>query len=288
MSQHDQDLANQSGATFRSDANSAFAALFSNNSGAAAPSVTVAYMWWADTTSGLLKQRNAANNAWISVARLADFALPSVQGQLATAFTTGGSSTAFTLTPTPALTALATGQEFDVTFHTAVGSAPTLAVSGLTAKSLKWRDSTGAKRAVTSVQVPSNWRSRVVYDGTDYIVREVRSGGLMIASKSAAYTTTIDDANGCILHPSADTTARTFTIDSNANVPYPSAADGDATAITFINQASAGVVTIAITADTMRLAGAGTTGSRTLAANGIATAIKLSATEWIISGTGLT
>jgi len=167
MSQHDQDLANQSGATFRSDVNSALGALFSSSSGATEPSVTVAYMWWADTTSGLLKQRNAANNAWISVARLADFALPSVQGQLATAFTTGGSSTAYTLTPTPALTALATGQEFDVTFHTAAGSAPTLAVSGLTAKNLKWRDSTGTKRAVTAVQVPSNWRSRVVYDGTD-------------------------------------------------------------------------------------------------------------------------
>jgi hypothetical protein len=38
----------------------------------------------------------------------------------------------------------------------------------------------------------------------------------------------------------------------------------------------------------MRLAGAGTTGSRTLAANGVATAIKLTATEWIISGVGLT
>jgi hypothetical protein len=38
----------------------------------------------------------------------------------------------------------------------------------------------------------------------------------------------------------------------------------------------------------MRLSPAGTTGSRTLAANGIATAIKISSTEWIISGTGLT
>jgi hypothetical protein len=47
-------------------------------------------------------------------------------------------------------------------------------------------------------------------------------------------------------------------------------------------------MTIAITTDTMRLAGAGTTGSRTLAANGIATCLKLTATEWIISGTGLT
>lgn len=102
-------------------------------------------------------------------------------------------------------------------------------------------------------------------------------------SRSAAYTTVAADSGKHILHPSADTTARTFTIDSNANVPYPIG-----TAITFVNQNGAGVVTIAITSDTMRLAGAGTTGSRTLAANGIATALKITSTEWIISGTGLT
>ena len=102
-------------------------------------------------------------------------------------------------------------------------------------------------------------------------------------SQSAAYTTVLTDSGKHILHPSADTTARTFTIDSNANVAYPVG-----TAITFVNQASAGVMTISITSDTMRLAGAGTTGSRTLAANGIATALKITTTEWIISGTGLT
>jgi hypothetical protein len=102
-------------------------------------------------------------------------------------------------------------------------------------------------------------------------------------SKSAAYTTILTDGEKHILHPSADTTARTFTIDSNANVAYPIG-----TAITFVNQNAGGVVSIAITSDTMRLAGAGTTGSRTLAANGIATALKIATTEWIISGTGLT
>ena len=82
-----------------------------------------------------------------------------------------------------------------------------------------------------------------------------------------------------MLHPSADTTARTFTIPSNSSVAYTIG-----TAITFINQDSAGVLTIAINTDTMRLAGDGTTGSRTLAANGVATAIKVAATQWIISG----
>ena len=102
-------------------------------------------------------------------------------------------------------------------------------------------------------------------------------------SRSTAYALSLADAGKHILHPSADTTARVFTIPSNAGVAFPIG-----TAVTFVNQNAAGVVTIAITTDVMRLAGAGTTGSRTLAANGVATAIKLTATEWIISGSGLT
>lgn len=101
--------------------------------------------------------------------------------------------------------------------------------------------------------------------------------------QSAAYTLVLGDAGKHILHPSADTTARTFTIPANSSVAFPVG-----TAVTFVNQNAAGVVTIAITTDTMRLAGAGTTGSRTLAANGIATALKITSTEWIINGTGLT
>jgi hypothetical protein len=48
------------------------------------------------------------------------------------------------------------------------------------------------------------------------------------------------------------------------------------------------VVTIAITSDTMYLAGTGTTGSRSLAQYGMASAIKMTSTTWIISGSGLT
>jgi hypothetical protein len=100
-------------------------------------------------------------------------------------------------------------------------------------------------------------------------------------SQSTAYTTVLTDGSKHILHPIADNNARTFTIDSNANVAYPIG-----TAITFVNLIN--VVTIAITSDTMYLAGAGTTGSRTLAAYGVATALKVASTSWIISGTGLT
>ena len=102
-------------------------------------------------------------------------------------------------------------------------------------------------------------------------------------SQSAAYTLVLSDAGKHILHPSADTTARIFTIPANASVAFPIG-----TAVTFVNQNAGGVITISITTDTMRLAGAGTSGSRTLAANGVATAVKLTATEWVISGTNLT
>jgi len=101
-------------------------------------------------------------------------------------------------------------------------------------------------------------------------------------SKSEPYTFVLADAGKHILHPSADTTARTFTIPANSSVAY-----AVGTAITIINQDGAGVVTIAITTDTMRMVVTGTTGSRTLAANGIATAVKITSTEWIISGSGL-
>ncbi len=234
----------------------------------------------------IMRSLGSGNWKCISFTRAASLPTTSadIQVQLATAFTTGGTATAFTLTPAPAITANAANQRFRVKFNAAAGTTPTLAVSGLTALNLKYKDSAGTKQAITSTQVPSGWISDVENDGTDWVVLSVAGiAGIPQNIRSAAYTTVLADANTHILHPSADTTARTFTIDSNANVPYPIG-----TAITFVNQNAAGVVTIAITTDTMRLAGAGTTGSRTLAANGIATALKITSTEWIISGTGLT
>jgi hypothetical protein len=68
---HDYVIANGTGAAVRSDLNGALAAIVSNNSSASEPSPTYAYMWWADTTTGLLKQRNSANAAWITIGTLA-------------------------------------------------------------------------------------------------------------------------------------------------------------------------------------------------------------------------
>lgn len=101
-------------------------------------------------------------------------------------------------------------------------------------------------------------------------------------SKSADYTLVLGDSGKHIYHPSADTTARTWTIPANASVAYPTG-----TTLTFVNDTGAGAVTINITTDTLTLAPTGATGSRTLAASGIATAMKVTSTRWMISGSGI-
>jgi hypothetical protein len=101
-------------------------------------------------------------------------------------------------------------------------------------------------------------------------------------SQSANYTLVAADAGKHIFHPSTDANARTFTIPANSSVAYPIG-----TAISFVNMTSQ-VVSIAITTDTMYLAGTGTTGTRSLALYGTATVLKMTSTTWIISGAGLT
>ena len=59
------------------------------------------------------------------------------------------------------------------------------------------------------------------------------------------------------------------------------------TAITFVNDDTEDM-TIQIDADVLVLSPAGTTGTRTLAQYGMATALKVEAERWFISGTGLT
>ena len=67
---HDYIISNQSGASFRTDLNNALAAIVSNNSNSSSPATTYAYQWWADTSAGILKLRNSANNAWIDMLNL--------------------------------------------------------------------------------------------------------------------------------------------------------------------------------------------------------------------------
>jgi hypothetical protein len=168
--------------------------------------------------------------------------------------------------------------------------------SSTTGKVLKRADLTGIVKATAGVATTatagtdyvapggalgtpsSGTLSNCTVDGTD----AVGFRNAPVNSQSAAYTLVLADAGKVILHPSTDANARTFTIPANASVAY-----AVGTVLTFVNMTSQ-VVTIAITSDTMYLAGTGTTGSRSLAQYGMATAVKITSTTWLINGSGLT
>jgi hypothetical protein len=67
MAQHDYVIDNQSAPASRTDINNVLQAILTHNSGATAPSTTVANMMWYDTSTDLLKMRNEANSGWITL-----------------------------------------------------------------------------------------------------------------------------------------------------------------------------------------------------------------------------
>jgi hypothetical protein len=99
------------------------------------------------------------------------------------------------------------------------------------------------------------------------------------AAKTTSYTGVLADQGQMAV---MNATTLTYTIPANASVAYPVG-----TVLTITN-IFAGNLSIAITTDTLTLAGTTTTGTRTLAQNGIATALKVTSTSWVISGAGLT
>ena len=148
------------------------------------------------------------------------------------------------------------------------GTSPTLATATLTSPTL----TTPVLGTPTSGNL-----ANCTADGTNAV------GFLTIPqnAQTGSYTLVLADSGKSIFHATA-AGAATYTIPANGSVAYPLG-----TTVTFINM-STNAVTIAITTDTLYLAGMGTTGSRTLAQYGVATATKMTSTTWIISGSGLT
>lgn len=103
--------------------------------------------------------------------------------------------------------------------------------------------------------------------------------GSPINTQNGTYTTVMTDCGKTIYHTSGS--AHTWTIDSNANVACPIG-----TIIAFANENAGGIVTLSITSDTLRWGSS--TGSRSLAANGTATALKVASTTWRLTGDGIT
>ena len=97
-------------------------------------------------------------------------------------------------------------------------------------------------------------------------------------SKTANYQLVLADRGKSIL---MNGTSLTLTIPANSAVAFPVG-----TVIIVVNLNST-ALSIGITTDTLTLANSTTTGTRTLAQNGLATCVKIGATSWLISGAGL-
>lgn len=120
--------------------------------------------------------------------------------------------------------------------------------------------------------------------GADGATGATGPSNLPMTSVSAARTIGSGDKGTCLFHPTADTSGRTWTIDNTS-----SWTNGDT--VSFLNQSGAGAITIAIsgTSAVLRQVGTTNTGSRTLAANGYAVAVRCpDSLTWYISGQGLT
>lgn len=84
-------------------------------------------------------------------------------------YTTGGTSTAFTLT-TPQASALAVDERWRIKFNATPGATPTLNRDSKGAKPLKYYDSTGVKQSISETIIDANAITEILYDGTDYVL----------------------------------------------------------------------------------------------------------------------
>jgi hypothetical protein len=102
--------------------------------------------------------------------------------------------------------------------------------------------------------------------------------GKPVNTVGSTYTTVLADMNKTIVSTASGST---MTIPTNAVVAYPIG-----TELTFVYYAPSGAMVIN-SGDTFRLAGTTSTGARNVAVYGVATALKVASTVWMIYGTGV-
>jgi hypothetical protein len=149
-----------------------------------------------------------------------------------------------------------------------------ITLKGTTDKTFTYVNSTGLWTANIGVQATS-FTGLAATAVTASTASSLGYLGMPQNAKSSSSNTVIGD-QGKHIYITGPTT---ITIDGSLDYPIGAT-------IAFINSTS--TATIAITTNTMVLGGVGTTGSRSLAPYGMATAVKVTATTWYINGVGLT
>lgn len=134
---------------------------------------------------------------------------------------------------------------------------------------------------LTNVTISSGNVTGTVSNATSDSAGVVGYIGIPQNSQNGNYNVVLGDAGKHIFHPTGQAAA-TYTIPANSNVAFSTGS-----AVTIVN-GSANNVTISLTTDALYLSSNGATGSRTLTQWGVATAIKIASTTWVISGSNLT
>ena len=203
MAQHDYDIANGTGQAVRNDINGALGAIVSLNSGATEPATTFAFQLWADTTANVLKLRNSANTAWITLRQLdGDFTTVSVDNGTAAApsvfFNASGTDTGFYSSGTDAVDVSTAG-----TRRLGVGSSGNVTVFGGNVTlngqgDLRFADSDSSNWV--AFQSPATVASNITWtlpsaDGTSGQALTTNGSGTLSWASAAATTDNITEGN---------------------------------------------------------------------------------------------
>jgi hypothetical protein len=209
---HDYVIANGTGAAVRSDLNDALAAIVSQNSSASAPATMYAYMLWADTTAGIMKMRNGANSAWISLWELdgtfiaTDVSLSAGTAGAPSLYFTGDTNTGI-YSPGADQVAISTGGTARLT-TTTTGITSALAV-----------DVPLGAVGTPSITFTGDTNTGIYSPGADQVA--LTTGGTQrLAADTAAVTSTLP-----VVHPlgAVGTPSITFTGDLNTGIYSPAA-----------------------------------------------------------------
>ena len=200
MATHDYVIANGTGAAVRSDINGALAAIVSQNSNASAPATTYAYMSWADTTAGVMKMRNGANSAWISLYELdgtflaSDISLAAGSAAAPSLFFTGDTNTGI-YSPGADQVAISTGgtgrlfvqSDGDVCIGQSTGDSQLVVKGSTAARTVSQFIANDTSTTTLAVWERSDGAvsSRLIYDG----------GGLIKFGTSTSHALAFDTSN---------------------------------------------------------------------------------------------
>jgi hypothetical protein len=154
MSQNSLNVPDGTGAQVRANINLALDTLNTLNSGNSAPANPEAYMLWADTGTGYLRQRDAGNSTWVAIRPLD----PSVPVS-----TNSGNN--YSITLNPAITAYVGGVIYRFIPNVGSTGACTLSINGL------------ANISIPGAMLQANQPALLLYDATDGIFVMAGGGG---------------------------------------------------------------------------------------------------------------